>query len=96
MHPLDGCDGIVCWINNWPECPLEVIELRSVIRDRVIARDRKSNTYHGGTETRRKEEIVCRRSAEMNADQKISPRSAETRRKAESLTTDQERSGDRA
>jgi hypothetical protein len=39
MHPLDGCDGIVCWIHNWPECPLEVIELRSVIKDRVIARD---------------------------------------------------------
>jgi len=31
MHPLDGCDGIVCWINNWPECPLEVIELKSVV-----------------------------------------------------------------
>jgi hypothetical protein len=31
MHPLDGCDGIICWINNWPDCPLEVIELRSVV-----------------------------------------------------------------
>jgi hypothetical protein len=33
MHPLkeDGCDGIVCWIHNWPECPLEVIELKSVV-----------------------------------------------------------------
>ena len=31
MHPLNGCDGIVCWINNWPECPLEVIELKSVV-----------------------------------------------------------------
>jgi hypothetical protein len=31
MHSLDGCDGIVCWIHNWPECPLEVIELRSVV-----------------------------------------------------------------
>jgi hypothetical protein len=45
MHPLDGCDGIVCWIDNWPECPLEVIELRSVVeelrRNRVIARDRE-------------------------------------------------------
>src|SRR3954463_3347489 len=45
MHPLDGCDGIVCWINNWPECPLEVIELRKVVeelqRNRVIARDRE-------------------------------------------------------
>ena len=43
MHPLDGCDGIVCWIHNWPECPLEVIELRKVVeevrKNRVIARD---------------------------------------------------------
>ena len=30
-HPLGGCDMIVCWIHNWPECPIEVIELRSVI-----------------------------------------------------------------
>jgi hypothetical protein len=46
MHPLDGCDGIVCWIHNWPECPLEVIELRKVVeelrwKNRVIARDRE-------------------------------------------------------
>jgi len=46
MHPLDGCDGIVCWINNWPECPLEVIDLRSVVeelrwKNREIARDRE-------------------------------------------------------
>jgi hypothetical protein len=45
MHPLDGCDGIVCWINNWPECPLEVIELRRVVeelrwKNQEIARDR--------------------------------------------------------
>jgi hypothetical protein len=33
MHPINGCDLIVCWINNWPECPLEVIELSSVLRD---------------------------------------------------------------
>jgi hypothetical protein len=33
MHPLQGCDGIVCWINNWPECPLEVIELRKVVEE---------------------------------------------------------------
>jgi hypothetical protein len=31
IHPLDGCDGIICWIHNWPECPLEVIELKSVV-----------------------------------------------------------------
>ena len=28
-HPPDGCDLIVCWEHNWPDCPgnLEVIEL---------------------------------------------------------------------
>jgi hypothetical protein len=33
-HPPKGCDLIVCWIHNWPECPkhLEVIELRRVVR----------------------------------------------------------------
>jgi hypothetical protein len=31
MHDPKGCDIIVCWKHNWPECPLEVIELRSEI-----------------------------------------------------------------
>jgi len=26
-HDKNDCDLIVCWENNWPECPLEVIEL---------------------------------------------------------------------
>ncbi|HWC58817.1 MAG TPA: hypothetical protein VHC44_03915 [Verrucomicrobiae bacterium] len=32
-HPPDGCDIIVCWEHNWPECPanIEVIALRDVI-----------------------------------------------------------------
>jgi hypothetical protein len=30
-HDPAGCDLIVCWEHDWPECPLEVIELRSVI-----------------------------------------------------------------
>lgn len=30
-HDPAGCDLIVCWDHNWPECPLEVIELRTVI-----------------------------------------------------------------
>lgn len=30
-HDPGGCDIIVCWEHNWPECPLEVIELRRVI-----------------------------------------------------------------
>src|SRR5882724_3433423 len=31
MHDPSGCDIIVCWKHNWPECPLEVIELSGVV-----------------------------------------------------------------
>jgi len=31
-HPLKGCDIIVCWEDNWRGCPLEVIELKSVLK----------------------------------------------------------------
>ncbi len=33
-HPASGCDAIVCWRHNWPECPedIEVVELSSVIK----------------------------------------------------------------
>ena len=30
-HPVDGCEMIICWEHNWPECPLEVLELKSVV-----------------------------------------------------------------
>jgi len=30
-HSLDSCDLIVCWNHNWQNCPLEVLELRSVV-----------------------------------------------------------------
>jgi hypothetical protein len=32
-HKIDGCDVIVCWRHNWPECPenLEVVELRTAV-----------------------------------------------------------------
>lgn len=30
-HDPAGADLVVCWEHNWPECPLEVIELRTVI-----------------------------------------------------------------
>src|SRR5262249_4144959 len=46
MHPLDGCDGIICWIHNWPECTLEVIELKSVV-------EKLAKTQNLTTETRR-------------------------------------------
>jgi hypothetical protein len=29
---VNDCDMIVCWEHNWPECPLEVIELKTVMR----------------------------------------------------------------
>jgi hypothetical protein len=31
MHSISGCEVIVCWENNWPDCPLEVIELKKVL-----------------------------------------------------------------
>jgi hypothetical protein len=30
-HCAEACDLIVCWVHNWPECPLEVVELREVM-----------------------------------------------------------------
>ena len=30
-YDFAGADMIVCWINDWPDCPLEVLELRSAI-----------------------------------------------------------------
>ncbi len=40
-HPEDGCDLIVCWRHNWPECPphLEVVELASVIKSLARSED---------------------------------------------------------
>jgi hypothetical protein len=31
MHDPAKCDIIVCWEHNWPECPLEVIDLKKEI-----------------------------------------------------------------
>jgi hypothetical protein len=30
-HDHTRCDLIVCWEHNWPDCPIEVIELRQII-----------------------------------------------------------------
>jgi hypothetical protein len=32
-HDPSGCDLIVCWENDWPDCPIEVIELKTAIKD---------------------------------------------------------------
>jgi Homing endonuclease associated repeat len=37
LHEVKGCDVIVCWIHNWPECPLEVVELRSIVNAQLVA-----------------------------------------------------------
>jgi hypothetical protein len=31
LHDVKGCDMIVCWRHNWPECPLEVLELCNLV-----------------------------------------------------------------
>jgi hypothetical protein len=30
-HDARSCDVIVCWEHNWPDCPIEVLELRGAI-----------------------------------------------------------------
>jgi hypothetical protein len=48
-HDPNGCDLIVCWEDNWPECPLEVIELKKAIRKsghREIGASEKSPASH--------------------------------------------------
>ena len=30
-HSPEDCDLIVCWIHDWTDCPVEVLELRSTI-----------------------------------------------------------------
>jgi hypothetical protein len=32
-HDPTQCDLVVCWEHDWPECPLQVLELRSVINE---------------------------------------------------------------
>jgi hypothetical protein len=31
MHDSSKCDVIVCWVHNWTECPLEVVELSKAV-----------------------------------------------------------------
>jgi hypothetical protein len=32
-HDISNCDLIVCWEANWPDCPIEVLELKSAIQE---------------------------------------------------------------
>ncbi|HEY1936592.1 MAG TPA: hypothetical protein VGJ33_01500 [Candidatus Angelobacter sp.] len=40
-HSLTGCDLIVCWSHNWLDCPLEVIELKSLVGKLELGLERK-------------------------------------------------------
>lgn len=31
-HDCKRCDLLVCWIHNWPECPIPVLELKEEVR----------------------------------------------------------------
>ena len=30
-HDPNKCDLIVCWVHDWPDCPIEVLELKEII-----------------------------------------------------------------
>jgi hypothetical protein len=32
FHDPTGCDLIICWEHNWPDCPLEVIALKGLVQ----------------------------------------------------------------
>jgi len=40
-HPEDGCDVIVCWRPNWPECPphIVVVALQTIIQSLASSED---------------------------------------------------------
>jgi hypothetical protein len=38
-HPLTECDLIVCWSHNWEDCPLEVLELKTVVGRKNLTTD---------------------------------------------------------
>jgi hypothetical protein len=37
-HDPNGCDLLVCWEHNWPECPIEVIELKKAVSNQQSAK----------------------------------------------------------
>jgi hypothetical protein len=50
MHETSGCDLIVCWEHNWPESPLEVVELKGAVMGEI----RRSGHREIGTSERQK------------------------------------------
>jgi hypothetical protein len=37
-HDPNGCDLIVCWEHNWPDCPVEVLELKTSIKNLALTK----------------------------------------------------------
>lgn len=35
QHSADHCDVIICWIHDWKECPIEVVELKSIMESKL-------------------------------------------------------------
>jgi hypothetical protein len=85
MHDPKGCDLIVCWEHNWPECPLEVLELRAIVGHEKIlpqitqmSADKTNTLKHGGNEGA---EGNLREIAKIAEIAKIEKQTVETRRK---------------
>ena len=34
-HSTEHCDLIICWTHDWKECPIEVVELKSIIENKL-------------------------------------------------------------
>jgi Homing endonuclease associated repeat len=45
FHDPKECDLIVCWENNWPDCPLEVVELKKALEISGNRRDQKTENF---------------------------------------------------
>lgn len=41
-HKAEDCDMIICWAHNWPECPLEVVELRDILEKLLPQRTQRN------------------------------------------------------
>ena len=43
QHQATRCNMIVCWRHNWPECPLEVLELKTALSVQLSAGSEEQN-----------------------------------------------------
>lgn len=43
-HPVDQCDLIICWENDWKDCPIKIIELKDRVKG-YYQRKSEKNEY---------------------------------------------------